>query len=70
MTAETDQAIVNACANVPKTVDEIADIVGRSWPLILGDVNRLTREKRLTRTNRLGRASLWRSIGKPAGGPS
>lgn len=63
---DTDQAIINACSNEAKTVDEIAAIVGRGWVAILGDINRLTREKHLTRTKRWGKASLWRSVGTPA----
>lgn len=63
---DTDQAIVNACSNEPKTIDEIAEIVGRTWVALLGDLNRLVREKRIVRTKRWGKAALWRSYGTRA----
>ncbi len=64
--ADPDQALINACSNVAYTVDEIAKMVGRPWPAVLGDLNRLHREGRVDRTRRWRKAALWRSYGKPA----
>jgi predicted transcriptional regulator len=64
-----DEEILRACSNGPKTVDEIAALVGRSWGAILGDINRLAREGRLIRSKRWGKASLWHSVENPLDPP-
>lgn len=64
MTA-ADEALIAACSNSPMTVDEIAETVGRSWAAILGDLNRLAHQGRITRTSRRqtwGKAVRWQAV--------
>lgn len=64
-----DETLIRACSNGPKTVDEIAALVGRGWGAVLGDLVRLTGKKRLIRTKRFAKASLWHSVENPPDQP-
>ena len=62
-----DQQLIAACSNDPRTVDQIADTVGRSWPVVLGDLNRLARKGRITRQAKSwGKPVRWQAVSAPA----
>lgn len=61
-----DEQLIAACAGHPKTVDEIAQTVGRSWATILSDLNRLARKGRITRAAKgWGSPVLWQAVSAP-----